>query len=164
MVFGNLEDPGREYFIQSSSTRPLQVHGNVAARRFDPFFKQSETFLRNDVKADPEVFDWVTSFTLSLENLPESHISPRIAAAVVFAGKAVKLLQSCGALDSFASHATDVYKYLSAGSDDLCSQYDESRLEEKRDLGRRDGVSLQDSNSEVMGLASARSKGPSTLV
>ena len=43
-----------------------------------------------------EAFDWASTYMMRLDALPESHISAGLASKVMFAGKAVRLLQSVG--------------------------------------------------------------------
>ena len=40
-----------------------------------------------------EPFDWTSTYTLRLEMLPESHVSPRLATRILFCGKAVRMLR-----------------------------------------------------------------------
>lgn len=42
-------------------------------------------------------FDWTATYTLRLEMLPESHVSPRMAAKILFCGKAVRMLMETAA-------------------------------------------------------------------
>ena len=156
MVYGELEDPGREFFIQATAhqtqfqsilsnnaSRNIQHSNNISSLRYatDSIEERvrnrlESAALRNNhslsfnnysnnhhfdsvSQGEAAHFDWTMSYTLCLENLPESHVTPRMAAKIVFAGKAVKLLQSSGDLKSgwgTGFTATDVYKYLSADS------------------------------------------------
>ena len=58
----------------------------------------STTFSSTTTTGTGNSFDWTSSYSLALEMIPESHISARIAGKILFAGKAVKLLQSSGIL------------------------------------------------------------------
>lgn len=78
MLHGELCDPSGEYFIV----------GNAHAET-EPLTKSH---------AEPP-FNWAQSYSLRLQRVPESHISPRTAAKVMFAGKAVRLLKLAGAGD-----------------------------------------------------------------
>ena len=141
MIYGDLDDPGNEFFIQSTSSR---LHGGVGNGSYTAMATPSieervlarleraaQSGHRNsgllyshqfDSAAHSEAtnLDWTMSYTLSLEQLPESHITPRMATKIVFAGKAVKLLQSSGDMSatwsSMGFTSSDVYRYLSAGS------------------------------------------------
>lgn len=47
--------------------------------------------------ANAQPFDWTATYTLRLEMLPESHVSPRLAAKILFCGKAVLMLRETAA-------------------------------------------------------------------
>ena len=135
MVHGELEDPGREFFVQSKQSLHAtgHEHGSSSHNSSEGGIEQPHTMysqvLRKLFNAQlatqsragtgaavtgvglrhlADDFDWTTSYFLSLERLPNSHISPRIASKIVFAGKAVKLLQSSSmemtALDSVGNN------------------------------------------------------------
>ena len=134
MVFGELEDPGREFFIQSTSHQSIlttKLNSNetqgfstfssrsLADRVANRLHSTDKTSPNGPDRLDLSQFDWTMSFTLCLENLPESHVSPRMAAKMIFVGKAVKLLQVSGDLNELSRQgfqASDVYKYLSTGN------------------------------------------------
>ncbi len=60
-----------------------------------------------------KAFNWGTTFILKLENLPETHVTPNLASKVLFAGKAVKLLQQVSAQpESISKRDAEVYRYL----------------------------------------------------
>jgi len=96
MIYGELEDPGSEFFIITKS-----IDNNMKS---------------GDVKSG-NVFDWSSSYKLRLDYLPETHLSPRLASKVLFAGKAVKLFQtSSNSVDIMNSGSTkDVFQYLATG-------------------------------------------------
>mmetsp|Transcript_5172 Transcript_5172/g.7923 ORF Transcript_5172/g.7923 Transcript_5172/m.7923 type:complete len:973 (+) Transcript_5172:207-3125(+) len=95
MLHGVLHDPGAEFFIQAKSTSS---------------------------EADG-TFDWSGTYTLRLECVPESHVSPRLAAKVVFAGKAVKLLQqsTMGSVSGSSLSALPSDPYLTDGEVEVLS-------------------------------------------
>lgn len=160
MVHGELDDPGFEFFVTGREThsvigqpsQPRQYqdsHGEVlldqvmrklyqAKMTTDDMFSGtlngSNGNGNGNGASSTKNFDWTSSYTLSLENIPCSHVSPRIAGKILFAGKAVKLLQSSGLLsrqtsrtnhkkdaglpvivESLGYASSDAYKYLSSG-------------------------------------------------
>ena len=72
MLNGDLSDSNEEFFIHHQD-KGYSTHDNSTA--------------------DPG-FDWNTSYSIRLGLIPESHLSPRLAAKVLFVGKAVKLLET----------------------------------------------------------------------
>lgn len=96
MIYGELDDPGNEFFINSKSSEYNKSNG--------------------DTKTN-DVFDWSSSYKLRLDFLPETHLSPRLASKVLFAGKAVKLFQtSSNSVDIMNTGNTkDVFQYLATG-------------------------------------------------
>ena len=149
MLHGQLQDSCGEFFIQvranvegecSSPRRGRDdiydriVNKLASAKKFnacEPF--SSDYFLPGDSVG----FDWNSTYAIRLDLLPETHVSPRIAAKVVFCGKAVKLLQlahnkiqskefkiagvavgnvnvkSWGELHGLSSEEAEVYNYIS---------------------------------------------------
>jgi hypothetical protein len=71
MLHGVLSDPACEYFIID---KQQQRAGNASPT------------------PPSSGFDWTGAYGLRLECVPESHVSPRAAAKILFAGKAVRLL------------------------------------------------------------------------
>jgi hypothetical protein len=140
MVHGELEDPGLEFFIQArhhnkeqgrsaGDGAPLQdkvLHALFQASRSTTSPAASQH--RAHTTGETPMFDWTSSYSLSLDKIPSSHISPRIASKIVFAGKAVKLLHTSGALQTSEAsrhptgskgaeyHQTEAYRYLSSGA------------------------------------------------
>eukprot|EP01032_Pedospumella_encystans_P010136 gene10136-11874_t len=158
MVHGELDDPGFEFFVQGQEIRGAtrgmpsqhqqQPEGEVLLDQVmrklhqaklgteDMFGGAGTNNSGSNTNHANKNFDWTSSYTLRLENIPGSHVSPRIAGKILFAGKAVKLLQSSGLLsnqnanqascqnnsglqvnaESLGYASSDAYKYLSSGS------------------------------------------------
>ena len=76
MLHGTLHDPGSEFFIQSRQVASTTYRTGAAP-----------------IVTDGEGFDWASTFALRLDILPESHVSARLAAKIMFVGKAVRLLK-----------------------------------------------------------------------
>ena len=55
-------------------------------------------------------FDWNTAFQIRFEYLPEAYVSPRIASKIMFAGKAVRLLQLTTQKKTAQITATDPFE------------------------------------------------------
>lgn len=55
-------------------------------------------------------FDWNTSFQIRFEYLPETYVSPRLASKVMFAGKAVRLLQLSTRKDNTQAIVSDPFE------------------------------------------------------
>lgn len=87
MLYGELSDANHEYFIQ-----------------YHPATAKSSRAKGGSKTHAQLSFDWGTSYTLRLSLIPESHLSPRLASKVAFAGKAVKLLSF-----SYSSIARSAY-------------------------------------------------------
>jgi hypothetical protein len=111
MIYGDLEDPGNEFFIfkrlttdHSTDERDSSIYGEVLHK------------ITNNNATIDEIFDWNSSYILRLEYLPESHVSPRTASKIMFAGKAVKLLKSTNSSNNeqVGAHVKEVYDYLSS--------------------------------------------------
>lgn len=108
MIHGELEDPGLEFFIHARSGNATEQGDRPTATLQDKVLEtllhasqQQRTGMKqNRATAAQEgaAFDWTSSFSLSLDKIPSSHVSPRIASKIVFAGKAVRLLHTSGAL------------------------------------------------------------------
>ena len=96
MIYGELEDPGSEFFIITKADNVNMKSGDMKSGN---------------------VFDWSSSYKLRLDYLPETHLSPRLASKVLFAGKAVKLFQtSSNSVDIMNTGSTkDVFQYLATG-------------------------------------------------
>jgi hypothetical protein len=148
MIHGELEDPGREFFVQAKQRAQSELDADSASAGLQN--KVLDTLLRAKMATQGESsgggysahaveaqgaggFDWTTSYALSLEQIPSSHVSPRMASKIVFAGKAVKLLQSSGTISSqlrrdgtaragaeggalTSFRHSEAYKYLSSGA------------------------------------------------
>lgn len=166
MVYGDLDDKGSEFFIQFRSrvqgetksnssvddSRKGSSHSGQSVYR-DMLHKlgrasatknsssatksslEAMSFTSENVSSDIS-FDWTMSFTLRLNFIPESHITPRLAHKVLFTGKAVKLLRSpvidkmFSQEDLSAAMYKDVYSYISGGGQyDGNQQFDQSNIE-----------------------------------
>lgn len=147
MIHGELEDPGNEFFILSKSVGsqdgradPMAesssngLHDRVLKRLFAAKGSTADQFRSSTSHTDSSsTFDWSASYSLSLNKIASSHISPRIASKILFAGKAVKLLQSSGSAGTpstrgagrptggstggFTFADSEAYRYLSSGAD-----------------------------------------------
>lgn len=151
MVHGELDDPGLEFFVQAKESRLSSGGSSSGGEAVDPHSSEGalldhvmrklhqakattgDMFGGTSATQESKNFDWTTSYTLSLDRIPGSHVSPRIAGKVLFAGKAVKLLQSSGLLatdakvgskgkeprvnvESLGYSSSEAYKYLSSGN------------------------------------------------
>jgi hypothetical protein len=67
----------------------------------------------SSASSDSDSFDWASTYVLKMENLPETHITPGLASKVLFAGKAVMLLQRVSGQEKLHETDRDVYRYLS---------------------------------------------------
>ena len=123
MIYGELEDPAHEFFIQprhlnhehrkNNKTNQREPHQQIwpssstslRTEVLNRFGHASMAMWRDDDESTPAMhaeqgssgsrsFDWNTSYMLRLELLPESHVTARIASKIMFSGKAVKLLQT----------------------------------------------------------------------
>ena len=162
MIYGDLDDPDSEFFIQSTCSRlrdgghrsggggynTAMAAPSIEERVLTRLERAAQSGHRNSAllyshqfdsaaHSEANTFDWTMSYTLSLEHLPESHITPRMATKIIFAGKAVKLLQSSGDMNSMWSSmgftSSDVYKYLSAGSNSINTSIATAIAESGRD-------------------------------
>jgi hypothetical protein len=140
MLHGEIDDLGNEFFIQKSLkqvhyNKTTQYDNNNNTNTKDTFgglsgnvrnlyeevlnkMNRGASASKNYVnKNENIIFDWYSSYTLRLEYLPESHISPRMASKILFAGKAVKLLQSSLSTSNYMSTPDKlaVYSYLARG-------------------------------------------------
>lgn len=137
MVYGQLDDPGGEFFVQVRSN-PGGASGASGDNIYDQVrhrlglaVQQAESITAGShqlagkdsqfrkIAALP--FDWISTFILRLELLPESHISPRMASKILFAGKAAKLLHSAGAGLDGSELGGGAYTYLSRGIDNIAN-------------------------------------------
>ncbi len=105
MLNGILCDDTSEFFIQeknsdnvSTSYRSSISDASIAiaeslyeTNKYRSVYENHKS--SNTADKATRKFDWVTTYMLKLENLPESHVSPRLATKIMFAGKAVKLIQ-----------------------------------------------------------------------
>ena len=105
MIHGSLQDQGQEFYIQK---RYLSNDSNKNDVIDEVVQQLSSALSTNSTDTQPEVlrhqsqtksskdtggFSWSSSFGLRFEFMPESHVAPRIATKVLFAGKAVQLIQ-----------------------------------------------------------------------
>ena len=120
MIYGDLEDPGDEFFIfkrvtteHGTDERDSSIYGEVLHK-----LANNNVFDEASNSNNKELFDWNSSYILRLEYLPESHVSPRTASKIMFAGKAVKLLKSSNSSnhEQVSTHVKEVYDYLSSSS------------------------------------------------
>lgn len=131
MVFGTLQDEAREFFIQMRNDHKANDHVDM------PLSKEQRLMMRlaeaqeasfkstgqrhgnNNTQQSETPFDWYSTYSLRIENIPDSHISPAVASKVMFAGKAAKLLQSSSLSNVGLSKETkenEAFVYLSRGS------------------------------------------------
>lgn len=138
MIYGELEDEGDNFFIQRKMTRKsgknlsgqLELYSPTTLHEtYDTFMDETSDLGMgscNDILTArrEEAFDWNNSFILRLEYVPETHVSPRIASKIMFAGKAVQLLlqamSQAGVNESFESN--EIYEYIAGGLS--CSNHD----------------------------------------
>lgn len=130
-LYGELNDIGNEFFIKSREIT------NSTVSQFDVkideinLINEKAKVLMNSIRDNSQVqhindsyshhqsFDWNSTFILSLDRVPESHVTPRLASKILFCGKAVKLLQLSSINSKFLhdnliiSGYSDVFKYLS---------------------------------------------------
>ncbi len=118
MIYGDLEDPGNEFFIfkrltteHGTDERDSSIYSEVLHK-----LANNNVFDEASNNNNKELFDWNSSYILRLEYLPESHVSPRTASKIMFAGKAVKLLKSSNSSNNekVSTHVKEVYDYLSS--------------------------------------------------
>lgn len=125
MAYGELEDPRKEFFITSAATDSTAspslslFHDRVVARVHNATLVDSQRSGALIGQSDLD-FDWSSSYVIQLEKIPDSHISPRMASKIMFAGKAKKLLQlSADGFDDIFDDklisSSDAYDYLSNG-------------------------------------------------
>lgn len=123
MVFGELQDNSSEFFIQSldssSSSTSTSFRADTEEEEGDLLTRVTQQLYRashaSSGQSLPSSFDWTTSFSLRFNTLPESHVTPRMASQIMFAGKAVHLLM---AGTSTSPGSDQAFRYLSAGSGD----------------------------------------------
>jgi hypothetical protein len=136
-LYGELDDPGQEFMIQrrvkihehryedGNRVKNMKLSDEVMNRlRSLPYRFDNHHSSTVDHHSEQASFDWLSSYYLRLEYLPESQITLRLASKILFCGKAVKLLQLSGdesyryrsILDS--SGYKDFYQYF-AGKDQI---------------------------------------------
>ena len=110
----------------SSTTAPLQdmVLRRLYQAKLDhslPESSSNPTNLTSNMKGlynhtiSTGSFDWTSSYVLRLERIPSSHLTPRLASKIMFAGKAVKLLQWAAAFisqENGQKNINNLYIYL----------------------------------------------------
>lgn len=130
MVFGTLQDEAREFFIQMRNDHKANDHVDMPlskeqrlmmrlAEAQEASFKSTGQRHGNNTQQSETPFDWYSTYSLRIENIPDSHISPAVASKVMFAGKAAKLLQSSSLSNVGLSKETkenEAFVYLSRGS------------------------------------------------
>jgi hypothetical protein len=130
MVFGTLQDEAREFFIQMRNDHKANDHVDMPlskeqrlmmrlAEAQEASFKSTGQRHGNNTQPSETPFDWYSTYSLRIENIPDSHISPAVASKVMFAGKAAKLLQSSSLSNVGLSKETkenEAFVYLSRGS------------------------------------------------
>lgn len=135
MVFGNLQDEAKEFFVQMrrdlAPTSAAAEFGNMNLTKEQRIImrlaeaekesnKSAQQSSASSSSSSSSMFDWYSTFSLRIENIPDSHITPAIASKVIFAGKAAKLLQS-SALNTQGltkeMKENEAFAYLSRGSD-----------------------------------------------
>ncbi|XP_020684188.1 gamma-tubulin complex component 4 [Dendrobium catenatum] len=84
MVYGILQDPHGEFFIQRQDHRDIENESSVSDTTEKLMYKSSE---------NAALTDWNIGFHIFLEMLPE-YIHMQIAEAILFAGKAVRVLRN----------------------------------------------------------------------
>jgi hypothetical protein len=114
MIFGDLQDDAKEFFIQAKEAQQNQYDdpslgststtasfsstsfscATHAEQRMIQRLLQTKNS-RESGSSGPEqaAFEWSSSYFLRLERLPDSHISAQLATKILFAGKAVLMLQ-----------------------------------------------------------------------
>lgn len=122
MIYGELEDPGAEFFI--SSSKLLDNNHKIN--------KNNDYVNKTKISNNTNIFDWSSSYKLRLEYLPETHLSPRMASKVLFAGKAVKLLQTSTDSANIIStgNTKDIFQYLATGHQ-IFDQMQDSKIQMK---------------------------------
>lgn len=104
-LYGDLDDSTVEFFIFQ---RTMELGSSRLENKGDENFrKQALNGLKNLSKEFQEskqsyqaissthkaIFDWMTSYSIRLDFLPESQVNLRLATKILFCGKAIKLLQ-----------------------------------------------------------------------
>lgn len=140
MVFGHVDDEAKEFFIQRKTTPQTNTSNEehlTAEQRILSQLAQAKLHTdqtgsyrsHNRTQANGDNFNWYTTFSLRLENIPDSHISSSLASKIIFAGKAAKLLQTTPIHQSHhhsrrshsqangANNKSEAFEYLSRGND-----------------------------------------------
>lgn len=130
MVFGELQDESKEFFIQSkdqnssygvddnlhqiltAEQRAIQRLASAKLHTNTLFGSTKSSGNDNDIGG----FDWYSSYFLRLENIPDSHVSPVLSTKIVFAGKAAKLLQT-NLYQRDQLNKSDAFTYFSKGQE-----------------------------------------------
>eukprot|EP01042_Synura_sphagnicola_P001040 gene1040-1173_t len=109
MLHGSLEDPAEEFFVryhrtnnrdnalQGGISRPISADNMLEDAYSSAMYRgqnAAHSHIAGVQKGGDLAFDWVHSYELKLDMLPESLLSSRMALKLLFAGKAVLLIQS----------------------------------------------------------------------
>lgn len=105
MMYGELDE---DFFVALNAT---QCNNNGISNITSISFKKSansSSSLKNVKKA----YNVVSSYVLLHQRIPASHVSPQLAAKILFAGKAVKVMMN---VEGIANNRSDTLSYLSRG-------------------------------------------------
>lgn len=182
MIFGDLQDEAKEFFIQakdsnsnhddiqlalagsSSSSTSLLSASNAEQRMIQKLLHTKNSRENGSTSSEQQSFEWSSSYFLRLERLPNSHVSAGLASKILFAGKAVLMLQqsqfhqsAVHKEESFTHRKFDqrsVFHYLSQGytfhekkppTADTDSEDEDEDDEEDDDQGKDEEItSLED--------------------
>lgn len=183
MIFGSLHDETQEFFIQMKNQSNVMMASNqttsnttleqrilyrlAQAKSISTTIhdhQSSSSLLYHDTDSS---FDWITSYLLRYEMIPESHISPALASKILFAGKANLLLQQSSQKTSNSSTTattnnnstenisqthSSAFLYLSKGGLTLSTEEDDDDDDDEEDHDDDDDDDKEDNEGEGEGV------------
>jgi hypothetical protein len=141
MIFGDLQDDAKEFFIQGKESTSTSDHAEdedegkstffnnptalptsqIDQKMFQRLFsmKSGEDNTSSSSSSSSSKFEWSSSYFLSYDRLPDSHISPSLASKILFTGKAILMLkQSKGSENITSSYHRGGMETAVGGSND----------------------------------------------
>ncbi len=129
MVYGLLEDPSDEFLVRLHHSRHSDPcterdNGNRLNGRIAQLLRTASADEKQPAEDQGERFSWASSCSLRLLAIPHSHVTSNMAVKILFAGKAVRLMQAAtagslglGQGDKFQRGSSGaVHQYLSGGA------------------------------------------------